>query len=73
MRSQKDRQYTYNVTLKCVCITITASKEQQILNIKSACLYSCLSYPAHKGHLLYCDVLQTVARLALAYFWGVIS
>jgi len=43
--------------MKCVCKTITASKQQQVLNIKSVCLYFCLSYPAHKGHLLCCTAV----------------
>ena len=41
------------VTLRRVHVTIVAVEKLCALNIKSVCLYSCLSYPKCKLHL-YC-------------------
>jgi len=31
--------------------------EAEVLNIRTACLYSCLSYPARNAHAPYCIVI----------------
>ena len=34
----QESQCTYNVTLRCVCVTIVAVEKQQVLHILSVCL-----------------------------------
>ena len=66
LNREQDRQCAYNVTLQHFHVTFAALEEQQLFNIMSVCLYSCLSYPACKWHLL-CAVLS-VTCLSVPYF-----
>ena len=38
IKTEQDRQCTYNVKLRCVRVTIVAVKKQRILDIISVCL-----------------------------------
>ena len=50
---KQNRQWTYNITLKHIHKTTIAEEKQEVLNILSGCLYTCLSYPPCKLHLFY--------------------
>ena len=61
---------SYNVTLRCVRVTIEAVEKQKVLNIISMFLFSYLCYPAGKMHL--CVIFSSVTSLALPYFLHII-
>ena len=45
-------QCTYDLTLRCIRLTIVAMEKQYVLHILSVCLCS-LRYPAYNAHALY--------------------
>jgi hypothetical protein len=50
--SQDHQNKTVNhVTLRCICISTVVKEKQQVLNIITVCLYSCLRYPPCKSQL----------------------
>jgi len=49
---EQDWQCTYHVTLRRICVP-TVGVEEQVFNIMSVCLYSCVSYPACKPRAPY--------------------
>ena len=64
---KQDIQFTYNITMRHVHITIVGEEKQSVLNIMSVCLYSCLSYSAWKSHA-FCAILSCMVCLAVQYF-----
>ena len=57
IKTAQDRQYTYNVTLCHISVTIFVVEKQYVLNITSVGLFSSLDHPAHKAHSLYYTII----------------
>ena len=62
-----------NVTLTCVRVTTVAVVKQEVLNIMSVCLYSCLSYPVCKSHLFCTDYAVICGLLGSTIFVNITS
>jgi len=55
---QQDKRFDYNVTLRGLRITTVAVEYLQVLNVMTACVYSCLIHPASTTHVPYNIVIS---------------
>jgi len=50
---QQDRHCTYNVTVRCICVTAVAMEKQFVSHIVCVCVSVLFSYPPCKAYAPY--------------------